>query len=103
MQVAVPRVAKALDAQARVLFQGVQVIHHFMDAAAGNHAVHLVHEGGAALDGLQESAPGRPDGFVPLLGVGDQHIQGAPLQAELGHVVVGFLNGGQGVAVKAQQ
>ena len=65
-----------------------------MDAAAGNHAVHLVHEGGAALDGLQESAPGRPDGFVPLLGVGDQHIQGAPLQAELGHVVVGFLNGG---------
>ena len=61
MQVAVPGVAKGADANAHAPADFHRLMHKLRNHVPGHHHVAFVHGGGAALDGLQERAPGVPN------------------------------------------
>ena len=70
----------------------MQIRHHLIDAASRNNHIDLIHVSRGSLDCLQESASGFPDGFLTLLGIGNQHVQCALFQAEFGHLVIRFFD-----------
>ena len=103
MQISVARMTEALDADINLIVEIVQIRHHLIDAASRNNHIDLIHVSRGSLDCLQESASGFPDGFLTLLGIGNQHVQCALFQAEFGHLVIRFFDLLGGITIKFQK
>ena len=103
VEVAVARMAEALDADAHILTHLMHIFNERVDAVTRHNAVDLVHLRRRTLDRLKERTARLPNRRLALFRIGDEEIDRALVEADLRDVVVVARDLLRRVAVELQQ